>query len=223
MVDPEDFRALTFDCYGTLIDWEGGIRTALESLPSLRGCALEMLVHDREEAERPLLTGPYRPYPEILFESLRAAAARQGRSPSDDEVHVFAASMERWRPFAETPNALRRMASRFSLAIVSNVETKTLSKSVEQLGVPFAALVTAEEIRSYKPARRHFDVVLERLGLPAGDVLHVGCSLFHDVRPARRLGWRAVWIDRANEQTPEDLAPSEVFPDLTSLANALGV
>lgn len=223
MFDPDVIRAVTFDCYGTLIDWDGGIRSSLESLPSLAGCELEKLTRDREEAERPLLGEPFRPYPEILLESLHVAAAQQGRAPSDDEAHVFAASMERWRPFEESPNALRRLASRFPLAIISNVETKTLRKSVEQLGAPFAALVAAEEIGSYKPGRKHFDVVLERLELAEADVLHVSCSLFHDVRPAKRLGWKAVWINRKNEQTPEDLSPSEVYVDLTTLANALGV
>lgn len=216
-------RALTFDCYGTLIDWEAGIHAALAELPSLEGVDLDRLAAERGEAERGIQRGPYLDYGEVLARSLAAAAALQERHPGEEELRRFAASMARWPPFPDASPALGRLARRFELAILSNVETAVLEESVRLLGVPFAALVTAQELRSYKPARAHFDEGLRRLGRERDEVLHVAVSPYHDVRPARELGWRTAWVTRGAEPGPEDPVPDLRVPDLAVLAEELEV
>ena len=218
-----DVQALSFDCYGTIIDWDAGIRGALGSIESLAGCDLERLLGQRERLEYALLATSYRPYGEVLGESMRQAAAEQGREVSSAEQREFASSMGRWPPFDDSAVALERLAGRFRLALLSNVETATLQQSIAGLSAPFAELVTAENVRSYKPAMAHFDTALQRLQLSSDQMLHVAGSLYHDIRPAREAGWRAVWINRRAEAIPRDLDPAWVFPDLQSLATALGL
>ena len=217
-----EFDVLTFDCYGTLIDWHGGVRAAAAELPGLEGVDLERLELDREAADMELGRGPYRPYGEILAESLVRAAAQQGREVRDDEAERFARSMSAWRPFEDSRWALERLSRRYRLAILSNVETRVLEASVEQLGVTFELLITAEEVRSYKPAPRHFEVALDRLGCPKDALLHVACSLYHDVRPAQALGIESAFVDRDGRAIPEDLHPRYVAPDLATLADVIG-
>ena len=214
--DPDRIRALTFDCYGTLIDWDRGILAALGEIKALNGCDVERLLREREEAERSLLGGRFRLYGEILGESLRVAATAQGTTLSQGEIQGFVASMGRWPAFPDSGKALRRLAARFTLAILSNVETKTLRMSTKFLGAPFVALVTAEEVQSYKPAPAHWEEAMKRLHQPRERVLHVAGSLFHDVRPARALGFATAWINRRGEPVPEDVDPAGVCPDLAS-------
>jgi 2-haloacid dehalogenase len=221
-LDTADVRALTFDCYGTIVDWDGGIAAALAALPSLEGADLARLVREREEVEKELQAGTFHSYGEVLGESLRRAVALQDRTPEDGEVAAFVQGMGDWPPFADSVVALGRLGMRFRLAILSNVETAVLRRSLTHVPVSFAELVTAEQVRSYKPARAHFDEALRRLDLEPREVLHVAGSLYHDVRPARELGWSAVWIDRRGEGAPDDLEPDRVFPDLGALADALG-
>jgi 2-haloalkanoic acid dehalogenase type II len=215
------YRALTFDCYGTLIDWDKGIRAALKEVKGLEGCDSERLLQDREEAEKELLAGPYRIYSGILGDSLKAAAVKQGRTLAYGEVLGFVNTMNRWPAFPDTGKILRRLTFNYVLAILSNVETKVLQASVKLIGAPFVALVTAEDIQSYKPAPKHWETALKRLHMPKESVLHVAGSLFHDIRPARALGFPTVWINRRNEPVPEDIEPWSVFPDLGALAGAL--
>jgi 2-haloalkanoic acid dehalogenase type II len=219
---PSPPRALTFDCYGTLVDWDDGILAALRALPSLADADLARLVREREREELALLAGPFRLYGAILEESLRRAARLQGREVPATEARAFALGMGDWMPFPDAPRALARLSRRFTLAILSNVETVILARSVARLGASFRTLVTAEEVRSYKPARAHFDEGLRRLGLARADVLHVAGSLVHDVVPARALGFDVAWIDRRGEPRPPELSPGRVFRDLDGLADALG-
>ena len=229
-LDPGSIDALTFDCYGTLIDWYGGIRGAVAEMPSLAGLdqrALERLLADRERSEAELEAESYLPYDEVLRQSMLAAAREQRREPSDAELDGFAASIARWPAHPDSPGALARLAGRYRLAILSNILTATLEQSVKLLGVEFEALVTAEELRSYKPATPHFTEGLRRLDLSSDRVLHVAASLYHDVRPARELGWRVVWVDRLGEGLPSDLTgdagPTAVVPDVAALADLLSV
>jgi len=215
------YRALTFDCYGTLIDWDAGIRMALRAVESLRGLDIERLLAEREAAEIRHEAGPYRGYAGILGDSLKDAATAQGVKLRYGDILGFIRSMPSWPAFKDAPKALLRLAMNYPLAILSNVENETLEKSVKKLGAPFVARITAEDVKSYKPAPGHWERALKRLSHPKERILHVACSLFHDVRPARALGFDTVWINRRNEPVPEDIGSTQVFPDLTSLADAL--
>jgi len=220
--DPKQIYALTFDCYGTLIDWQSGVRAACAATLSLEGCDLDRLVRERELVERDIQRDAYRPYGEVLAASLVLAAKSQARVVSVDESGAFAATMRAWPPFDESRAALRRLARRYQLAILSNVETAVLKSSVQALDAPFEDLITAEMLGSYKPRRAHFDSALERLGLAKERVLHVACSVYHDIAPAAELGWFTAWVNREGEPSPPDLAPSWVVSDLSTLATALG-
>jgi 2-haloalkanoic acid dehalogenase type II len=219
--DTSAIRALTFDCYGTLIDWDGGIRAALRPIDALKGCDVERLLHDREECEKELIAGPYRIYSGILGDSLRIAAARQERTLAYGDILGFVNTMPRWPAFPDTGKNLRRLTVSYTLAILSNVETKVLQASVRLIGAPFVALITAEDLKSYKPAPKHWEAALKRLHQPPERVLHVAGSLHHDVRPARALGFPTAWINRRGEAVPDDLDPETVFPDLAGLVTAL--
>jgi 2-haloalkanoic acid dehalogenase type II len=215
------FRALTFDCYGTLIDWDRGIRAALKEVKGLSGCDLERLLRDREAAERELLAGPYRIYSGILGDSLKAAAAAQEKTLGYGEILGFINTMVRWPAFPDAGPTLRNLTVNHVLGILSNVETKVLAASVKLIGAPFVAQLSAEDLHSYKPAPKHWEAALKRLHLPKENVLHVAGSLFHDIRPAQALGFTCAWINRRKEPVPDDLDPACVFPDLPSLAAAL--
>ena len=215
------YRALTFDCYGTLIDWDAGIRAALKEVKGLAGCDVPRLLSDREEAEKELLAGPYRIYSGILGDSLKLAAAKQERALGYGEVLGFVNTMGRWPAFPDVGKVLRRLTFNYVLGILSNVETKVLQASLKLIGAPFVALVTAEDIHSYKPAPKHWEAGLKRLHMPKENVLHVAGSLFHDIRPASALGFPTAWINRRNAPVPDDIDAESVFPDLTALAGAL--
>jgi 2-haloalkanoic acid dehalogenase type II len=215
------YDALTFDCYGTLIDWYGGVRAAVRDTPTLAGIDVERFVRDRDAADRELIAKPYRPYPDIVAESARRAAAAQSRALSESEARRFAASMTRWPPFAESRDALLRLASKYRLALLSNVDTETLEASIGLLDAPFELVVTAEMIRSYKPRPAHWLEALIRLKIARSRVLHVGCSLFHDIRPAQALGFPTAFVNRENEPLQGDDSPTLMVPDLASLCAEL--
>lgn len=214
-------RALTFDCYGTLVDWLGGVRTAVAAMPTMAGCDTRRLLADRETIELEMLSGPYRPYRDILAISMARAARMQEREPTPDELAAFTASMGTWPPFAETAEALQVMRERFRLAILSNVDSDVLERTVALIDVPIDVRVAAEDIRSYKPATLHFEEALRRLELEKDEVLHVAQSQRHDLRPAGALGWKTAWVNRLGEELTFDLKPDLVVPDLSSLVTAL--
>lgn len=221
VIDTKPIRALTFDCYGTLIDWDTGIRAALKQVEGLAGCDFERFLVEREKAELEFLAGPYRIYSGVLGDSLRVAAAAQGRNLPYGPVLGFVNTMSRWPAFPDGGKALRRLAVNYPLALLSNVETKVLQASVKLIGAPFVALITAQDIHSYKPAPKHWEAALKRLHLTPEHVLHVAGSLVHDVRPARALGFPVAWINRRKAPVPEDVDPEWVFEDLTRLADTL--
>src|SRR5262245_16333602 len=220
-LEGRSIRALTFDCYGTLIDWDKGMRAAQSEIKALKDCDVERLLRDREQAEHELLAGAYRIYSGILGDSLRTAARAQGIALGYGEILGFVNTMGRWPVFPEVGKALLRLSVTYPMAILSNVETKVLEMSVKKIGGHFVALITAEDIHSYKPATKHWEVAQKRLHCPPAQVLHIAGSLFHDVRPARSLGFGTAWINRRGEPVPEDVDPATVFTDLGSLADAL--
>ncbi len=228
--DPLDFEAVTFDCYGTLVDWESGLVSALR--PVLRAHdvpwpgddpVLERFARLEAAAE----AGPYRPYCDVLAEVLEGLGRELGFVPGPRDRDGFADSVGVWPVFPDTVSALRRLGSRYRLAVVSNIDDGLFVRTAEALGVPLDAVVTAEQVRSYKPAPAHFREALRRLELPADRILHVAQSLYHDVAPARALGLTCVWVNRRSGRagpgaTPPGAArPDLEVPDLRTLADIL--
>jgi len=212
MGSPAPERWATFDCYGTLIDWNGGIRRELARLFGAGEAA--RLLERYHEVEPEVEAGSFRSYRDVLTETLRRLGAPAG------EEDALARSLPGWEPFPEVPAALEDARRRgWRLAILSNTDRDFIAASKERLGVPFDETVVAEQIGSYKPAHRHWDEFFRRTGAdPAGHV-HVGASLFHDIAPANELGLRTVWVNRLDEAPGPE--PTRELSSLAGLADVL--
>jgi len=218
---------ITFDCYGTLIDWETGILRGLHEVIDLRGISTEdeplLEAFGRHEAH--IEAGPYQRYRDVLAEVLRALAAELGFAPSESETSRFGASVAHWPAFSDSSEALRRLKRRFRLGVITNCDDDLFAATNRRLEVNFDWIVTAEQARSYKPSHHNFEVAIERLGLPRERILHVAQSLFHDHVPAKQLGLRTVWVNRRHDRrgsgaTPEaEATPDLTVPDMRTLAD----
>ena len=203
-------RWATFDCYGTLIDWNGGIRGQLARVFG-EDCADELLER-YHELEPELEADGKRSYREVLTEAMRRLGA-----PVEEES-ALADSLPSWQPFPEVPQALEEARDRgWKLAILSNTDRDYIEASMERLEVPFELAIVASEIGSYKPALGHWRAFEEQVGRPPD--VHVAASLFHDVAPVNDLGLPSVWINRLGEQPGSP--PTRELPDLTRLAETL--
>jgi 2-haloacid dehalogenase len=220
-------EVLTFDCYGTLIDWERGIVAAGRRLLAPHGAELddEGLLDAFARHEHRLEAGPFLPYRRVLAEVARAIGREQGLDLDDREVEAFAASVADWPPFPDTVEALARLAGRYRLAVITNCDDDLFEVSRRRLDITFAEVVTAQQVGSYKPDPRNFEAMLARLALPRERIVHVAQSLFHDHVPARTLGLATVWVDRrrgrqgSGATPPATATPNLVVPDLASLAD----
>lgn len=222
------FEALTFDCYGTLIDWEAGILAGLRRALTAHGIMPpdDALLEVYGRAEAAAEAGPYRPYREILARCLREVCRHYGVEPGDKAAAAFGASVADWPAFPDSGAALARLKTRFRLGVITNCDDDLFADSNRRLGVEFDWIVTAESVGSYKPDPRNFEVAIAVLGLPRDRILHVAQSLFHDHVPARHLGLASVWIDRRHGRPgygatpPASVTPDAAFPDLASFAAA---
>ena len=226
-LDLSRFDAMTFDCYGTLIDWEAGILAALGGLLRAHGVDVpdEQLLESFGRHEARLEAGVFRPYRDVLVGVTAAICAEQGIEPSEPELQTFGGSVADWPAFGDSAEALARLAGRYRLAVITNCDDDLFAASNRRLGVTFDAVVTAEQVRSYKPARRNFEVMFERLAVPRERILHVAQSLFHDHVPARELGLSTVWVDRRSGRPgtgatpPANASPDLTVPDMATLAS----
>jgi 2-haloacid dehalogenase len=212
-------RWATFDCYGTLIDWNGGIGRELERLFGAEQMGrLLHAYHDVEpEVQRERPDAAYR---DVLCVSLARLAERAGLPLAADEHDALARSLPDWRPFPEVRAALEDARARgWRLAILSNTDRDYIEASLAQIGVPFDVVIVASEIGSYKPSRGHWDEFFARSGADAERHVHVGASLFHDIAPAAGLGLRSIWINRLGEE-PEP-QPDVELHSLDGLAEHL--
>ena len=202
MIDLSQFSHLTFDCYGTLIDWETGILNALRPLLAAHGITLsdDQLLEQYGELEAAAEHGTYRPYREVLATVVDGFGARCGFAPSAAERASLAASVADWPPFADTVVALHTLATHYKLVILSNIDDDLFAGSARHLKTDFAAVITAQQVGSYKPNRRNFAFALERLAVPKDRVLHVAQSLFHDIEPANEVGLTTVWVNRRHNR-----------------------
>jgi 2-haloacid dehalogenase/putative hydrolase of the HAD superfamily len=216
------FDVVTFDCYGTLIDWEAGMIEAFQAAAAADGRRFEPadVLRVLFETRAGAAAGPYQRYREILTDAAMRAGAALGWPISRERAAFFAESLPRWRPFPDTNDALKRLgAAGYELGILSNVDDDLLAGTRRHLGVSFSWLVTAESIRSYKPAPGHFTTARERIG--GRRWLHAAQSYFHDVAPAVSHGIPVAWINRKGEPPAGDARPAREFRSLTELADWL--
>jgi 2-haloacid dehalogenase len=226
-IDFEAFDALTFDCYGTLIDWETGILEALRPVIERGGVQRrddELLeIYARHEAA--LEAGPYLAYRDVLAQALQRLGDDLGIAPTDAELAAFSGSVADWPAFADSADALARLGRRFRLGVITNCDDDLFARSNERLGATFDWIITAQQAKSYKPSPRNFELAFERIDVPRERILHVAQSLFHDHVPAKQLGMTTVWIDRRHDRdgfgaTPAaEATPDLTVPDMRSLAD----
>ena len=216
------FDTLTFDCYGTLIDWERGLSAALLPILSAHGVSAgedEVLkLYARVEAR---IEGEgYRPYRDVLTGALEAIAARYDFVPTPDERAAFPESLGTWPPFPDVAPALKKLGEKYTLVALTNCDDDLFARSAALLGNPFDAVFTAQGVGSYKPHSGHFLKAMERFG--RSNILHVAQSLYHDIAPARALGLATCWVDRSHRATPDaDAAPDLTVPDLAALVELM--
>jgi 2-haloacid dehalogenase len=216
VLDFSQFEWISFDCYGTLIDWESGILGYLRPLLERKGRDLSdaeilSLYSEFEPREQ---SGAYRSYRAVLASVVRDFARELRFDVADDEVAGLADSIRNWQPFDDTVPALRYLHSRYKLAIVSNIDDDLFVHSAQKMSVPFDCVVTAQQAQSYKPSARNFELLLDRIAVPCSRLLHVAESLYHDVRPANVLGITVVWVNRRQGKRAAASKLSKAKPDL---------
>jgi len=226
-----DFKVLTFDCYGTLIDWETGLYAALQPLLRRSGRPRDAALEAFARHEFALETrSPSMLYPDLLAATYRQMAGEWGVAIDTEEAASFGASVPDWPAFPDSPAALNYLGRHYRLVILSNVHRAGFAGSNRRLGATFDAIFTAEDIGSYKPNLTNFRYMLDRLaerGIRPGDILHTAQSLFHDHAPARELGLATAWIDRRHGRTgwgatmpPKKAAYDFRFDSLAAMAAA---
>ena len=216
MLDFSRFEWLSFDCYGTLIDWETGLLGYLQPLLKSRGCAISdarilALYSEFEPREQ---AGPYRTYRDALSSVVRDFAQELRFEVSDSEADGLAESIRNWQPFADTVAGLQRLHSRYKLAVLSNIDDDLFAHTAPKLEVPFDAVITAQQVHSYKRSLNNFEALLRRYAIPRERLLHVAESLYHDVAPAHKLEITTVWVNRRQGKEAAASKLAAVKPDL---------
>ncbi len=226
-MDFHRFEVLTFDCYGTLIDWESGILSALHPVLAAHGETISdsALLELYAELEPKAQQGQFRRYREVLQVVARGIGERLGFVASDLEARSLPESLAHWKPFPDTVSALRELKTRYKLAVVSNVDDDLFAASARWLEVDFDHVITAQQARAYKPSLDIFKLALSRIGAPPERVLHIGQSIYHDVVPAKSLGMATVWVNRPSRRPGAGATrvvsgqPDLEVPDLKTLAS----
>ena len=217
MLDFNRFQAITFDCYGTLIDWESGIFAALKPILSAHGKPVSdsQLLELYAEFEASAEEGEYRTYRAVLQSVVRAFGKHLVFNPSELEIRSLPDSVSHWKPFPDTVAALKKLASRYRLFVISNIDDDMFAATRKHLLVDFDGAVTAQQARSYKPSLNNFRMALDALKLRNDQILHVGQSRYHDVAPAKSLGITTVWVNRPSPRANAGAArTATVAPDL---------
>jgi 2-haloacid dehalogenase len=217
MFDFSRFEVLTFDCYGTLINWEAGLLAGLHRILSAHSKnipdpeILAMYGEFEQLAEQP----PYQTYAEVLGSVVRQFGTALSFAPTSDEVRSLADSLPTWKPWPDTVTALRQLKTKFRLAILSNTDDDLFQSTRPQLEVEFDQVITAQQAQAYKPSLKLFELALSRIQAPAHRVLHVGQSIYHDVIPAQALGLATVWVNRRSARPGVGaVKPAEAKPDI---------
>jgi 2-haloacid dehalogenase len=216
-LDFSRFQIITFDCYGTLIDWETGILGALRPMLAAHGAQLSdaevLALYGELEAEEE--AGTYRRYREILASVVRRLGQRLGFDPTTAEADSLANSLRDWQPFPDTVAALHRLKKKFKLGIISNIDDELFAATQPKLEVKFDQIITAAQAQAYKPSLATFRLAQQRIQLPVTDWLHAAQSLYHDVVPARALGISSVWVNRRSQYGGSATKAASAEPHVT--------
>jgi len=225
-MDFSRFTTISFDCYGTLVNWEAGLLPVLRGVLDRHGrnladaTILELYGEFEAEAER----GPYQSYRDVLQAVVRGFGRRLGFDPTALDIRSLPESVPEWAPFPDTVAALRKLKSRYQLAVISNIDDDLFAETRKFLGVEFEAVITAEQAGSYKPSLGNFKLALRRLAIAPESLLHAAQSIYHDVVPARSLGIATVWVNRKSARPGIGAVraaqgrPDLEVPDLATLA-----
>lgn len=222
--DMTQFSLITFDCYGTLIDWERGIKSALKGLIENRGLSfdIESLPQRYIEIEMEIEREDYRKYRDVLAIGVRRLFEENGIKLTSQEENIFVDTIIRWPPFEETTEVLRRLKEKHKLVILSNIDDDLIQHSIRLIGVDFDGVITAEKVKSYKPSYGHWKNMMESFRVPKEYVIHVAASYEHDIVPAKELGFAVAWINRKGEKPMGGIKPDYEFKDLRPLVGLLG-
>ena len=233
MLEFGKYEVMSFDCYGTLIDWEGGIVSGMRPVLQRRGIEAtdeEILgLHARTETglQSASKEGAYVKYRRVLEDTVRRFGEEHGFEPEPAEVRALADSLRHWKPFPDAVEALRALKQRYGLAIITNADDGLFALSACHLEVEFDYIVTAEQAGTYKPSLNNFELALRRIGVERGKLLHVAQSLFHDHVPAKRMGLDTVWVNRREGKEgfgatpPAEAEPDLKVPDLAALVEKI--
>src|SRR5215212_9471619 len=235
LLDFDLYTSISFDCYGTLIDWESGIVSGLQPALQNHGIKasdeeiLELHAQTEHKLQASSTKGNYVKYRHILEEEVREASRRWDFEAEPSELRALADSLRYWKPFSDTVEALEALKERYKLAIISNVDDGLFALTACHLEVEFDWVITAEQAGTYKPSLNNFEVAIERMGVGPDKLLHAAESLFHDIAPAKELGLSTVWVHRRVEKEgfgatpPAEAEPDLEVPDLRTLVNMAGM
>lgn len=216
-------KYITFDCYGTLVDFAINEVTVRTLGPRAHQIDLEHFWQEFEEIRYQEILGEYRPYREVLCRSLEKAMKQFGLDYQEEDGEAIVAAVPTFGPFPEVPGVLERLRHHCKIVIISNTEDDLIAGNLRLIGVPFDHVITAEQARAYKPSPLIFEYTLRTLGCTASDILHVAQGFHYDIVPAHKMGWARVWINRRSQQGDEAFGPYHELPDLSGLPELIGV
>lgn len=203
MIDFNQYKVLTFDCYGTLIDWESGILSALRPvfLTYNKKLSDEQILDLFAELEQGVQKeGEYIKYRDVLRKVMQRFGNRLGFTPSASELNCLVDSLKDWLPFPDTIQALKTMKKKYKLSVISNIDDDLFVLTAKHLQVEFDWIITAEQVKSYKPSLWNFEYAIEKIGIPFDKILHIAQSIYHDIIPAKTIGLSAVWVNRKGKK-----------------------
>lgn len=238
MINFQQFEVLSFDCYGTLINWETGILTALKTILSNHNITQEnspVNISDQQllemfaRRESALEEKPYSTYREILKKVVVAFGVKLNFVPTEKELNSLAESIQNWQPFPDTVEALKALKKRYKLTILSNIDDDLFAHTAQKLEIDFDWIITAQQVKSYKPSLQNFEIAIERMNISPDKLLHVAQSVYHDIVPANSMGLSTVWVNRRQDQAGSGATvaatgkPDLEVPDLKTLVSLMNL
>ena len=214
-------KAITFDCYGTLIDWESGIQQFFSerlAAHNIEGIDPRDLQHKWEEIQFVTIQEQYRPYREVLHDTMRMTLDTLQIPYAEQDLDEFANSMGTWQPFPDTKQALIELQKLTKTVLITNTDNDIIAETERTIGVKFDDIITAEQAGAYKPSHKGFQLARERLGLDVSEIWHAGFGFKYDIVPATELGYTTVWVNRQGEARPVDVKETFLVGDMRTLA-----